>query len=106
MKIPACAISISTMWAKVPPLMYHLEFTDQEYKKIGKGSEDRYSLTPIDVKTYDPNKKIWRPELADTEIYFREEKFSFRVKGCYKDLNEDRKFVDQSYDYPARVVER
>jgi len=80
----------------------HLEFTDEKNNILAR--EDRYSLTTIDVKTYDPEKGIWRPELVETGICFKEN-FKFRMKGWYKDLNEDKKHIDQLYEYPPKVID-
>jgi hypothetical protein len=81
----------------------HLEFTDEQNNPIGLCRVDRYSLTTIDVKTYDPQKRVWRPELVETGISFEKE-FKFRVKGWYKDLNEDRENIDQLYTYPPSIA--
>lgn len=76
----------------------HLEFWDSNDNYLAK--KDRYSLTSIDVETYNPETKEWRAEYVNPKISFHGDSYSFKVKGWYMDTNETKHVIDRVYNYP------
>lgn len=81
----------------------NLEFSDGDNKPVGRKIQ-AYALLSIDVQIFNPIFKEYLPEIIDTGISF-DEKFTFKIKGWYRDVNMDKIKADATYEYPPKLIE-
>lgn len=84
----------------------HLKFKDTSNGRPLGREISRYSLLTVDIETWDPHTKMYRPEFVDTEIMFpsNRKKFEYTVIGSYRDTNEDIIPAGGKYEYPPKIV--